>query len=236
MIVDDIYSENYTRKLIEFNMRERPILSLKESLQNTGKKPGIIAEFKRKSPSGFRNKLNTDILKYFDSIKEIIAGISILTEPHYFCGDPLDARAVQCYSKPILIKDFISSRAMVKSSFMAGGDVFLLICDFLDYSTIKDLVKYGGSLGMEALVEVHDPGRIKNIFPAENVLIGYNRRNLRTLKMDDRAEDVYDILKSFDLPLILESGITSENIGKLHTERYDGLLIGSSILSGDEIR
>ncbi len=236
MIVDDIYSENNKRKLLEFNMRERPTISLKSSLKDTGKKPGIIAEFKRKSPSGFRNKSNTDILKYFNSIKEIIAGISILTEPQYFGGKQLDAITVQCYSKPILIKDFISSRKMVRSSFMAGGDVFLLICDFLDYKTIKDLVQYGNTLGMEVLVEVHDPGSIGNIFPEENVLIGYNRRNLKTLKMEDRAESVYDRLKSFGLPMILESGITSGNIGKLNTGKYDGLLIGSSILSGDEIR
>jgi indole-3-glycerol phosphate synthase len=236
MIVDSIYSGNNKREMLEFNMRERETISLKLTLERTEKKPGIIAEFKRKSPSGFRNKSNTDILKYFNNIKEIIAGISILTEPQYFGGDQLDARAVQCYNKPILIKDFISSRKMVQSSFMAGGDVFLLICDFLDYRTIKDLVKYGNSLGMEALLEVHDPDRIENIFPGENVLIGYNRRNLRTLKMEDKAEDVYDRLRSYGLPLILESGITSGNIQNLNTGKYNGLLIGASILSGDEIR
>ena len=236
MIVDDIYSGNNLRNLISFNMRERNTISLKKSLKETKIKPGIIGEFKRKSPSGFRNKSNTDILKYFNDIKEIIAGISILTEPQHFGGNMLDARAVQCYNKPILIKDFISSRKMVQSSFMAGGDAFLLICDFLDYEIIKDLVQYGNTLGMEALVEVHDPDSIENIFPEENVLIGYNRRNLKTLEMQDQAEDLYDSLKSFGLPLILESGITSKNIGALNVEKYDGLLIGASILSGDTIR
>ncbi|MGE9810962.1 indole-3-glycerol-phosphate synthase [Ferroplasma acidiphilum] len=236
MIVDEIYSKNNERKLQEFNMRERGIISLKRTLEKNQNGPGIIAEYKRKSPSGFSNKYNTDILKYFDGIQRIIAGISILTEPQYFGGTPLDAEAVQCYNKPILIKDFISSESMIKSSYMSGGDAFLLICDFLDYASIKKLVQYGKKFGMDALVEVHDPASAKNIFPDENVILGYNRRNLKTLKMEDNSEEMYDNLKSYGLPVVLESGINHENINKLHIEKYQGLLIGSSLLSGDTIR
>ncbi len=236
MIVDEIYKNNENRRLPEFNMREKDIISLKRALEKNQNGPGIIAEYKRKSPSGFNNKYNTDILKYFNNIQIIIAGISILTEPQYFGGTPLDARAVQCYNKPILIKDFISSERMVKSSYMSGGDAFLLICDFLDYSRIKTLVQYGKKLGMDALVEVHDPDSVKNIFPDENVIIGYNRRNLKTLKMEDNSGEMYDNLKSYGLPIVLESGITSANIHNLHIEKYQGLLIGSSLLSGDVIR
>ncbi|WP_337859791.1 indole-3-glycerol-phosphate synthase [Ferroplasma sp.] len=236
MIVNEIYKNNDKREILKSNMREREIISLKEALAKNKNGPGIIGEYKRKSPSGFRNKSNTDIVKYFDAIKEIIAGISILTEPQYFGGNPLDAIAVQCYNKPILIKDFISSNEMIDSSYMAGGDAYLLICDFLDYDKIKNMVQYGKKLGMEALVEVHDKNSIKNIFPDENVILGYNRRNLKTLKMDDNSLELYDRLKSYGLPLVLESGITSENIGRLHIEKYQGLLIGSSLLSGDIIR
>jgi indole-3-glycerol phosphate synthase len=235
MIVDEIYRNNYKRKLLEFNMRERPIISLKDALTKNSNGPGIIAEYKRKSPSGFSNKSNTDILKYFNCIQKTIAGISILTEPHYFEGNLLDATSVQCYNKPILVKDFISNDKMIQSAYMAGGDAYLLICDFLDYDGVKNMVQYGKELGMEALVEVHDPDKISNIFPDENVLIGYNRRNLRTLKMEDRSEEVYDRLKSYGLPLVLESGITSKNINDLHIDKYTGLLIGSSLLSGDSI-
>ena len=129
MIVDDIYSKNHERKLLEFNMRERGIISLKKAL----------------------------------------------TESH-------------------------------------------------------------NGPGMDALIEVHDPESVKNIFPDENVVLGYNRRNLKTLKMEDNSMAVYDKLKSYGLPIVLESGITSENINNLHIEKYQGLLIGSSLLSGDVIR
>jgi len=125
---------------------------------------------------------------------------------------------------------------MIKSSYMSGGDAFLLICDFLDYASIKKLVQYGKKFGMDALVEVHDPASAKNIFPDENVILGYNRRNLKTLKMEDNSEEMYDNLKSYGLPVVLESGINHENINKLHIEKYQGLLIGSSLLSGDTIR
>ncbi len=235
MIVDEIYRNNNSRMLNLENLRSRNVIKLSDSLKSSKIKPGIIAEYKRKSPSGFNNLINNDRFKYFNSIKENIAGISILTEPHYFNGDQLDAASVQCYSKPILIKDFISNRKMVKSSFMIGGDIFLLIADFLDGNKIKDLVTYGKSLGMEALIEVHKPENIKNIIPDENVIVGYNRRNLETLKMEDNSEYVYDKLKSFGLPLILESGINSENAKNLHLKKYDGLLIGSSLLSSDSI-
>ncbi|MEM0140127.1 MAG: indole-3-glycerol-phosphate synthase TrpC [Ferroplasma sp.] len=236
MIVDDIYKNNFKRETVTENLRARDVLSMKEALKQSKIHPGIIAEYKRKSPSGFRNETNTDIFKYFNGIKSNIAGISILTEPQYFDGNPLDAVSVQCYSKPILIKDFISNEKMVESSYKIGGDAFLLICDFLNYDEIKRLVKHGAMLGLEALVELHDPEKIKNIYAGENVIIGYNRRDLRTLKMDDRSETVYDKLHSFGLPVILESGISSINIKTLHIEKYDGLLIGGSLLSGDEIK
>ncbi len=235
MIVDNIYNNVNKRKFIFNNMRKRNVLSLKNTLKNYKDFPGIIAEYKRKSPSGFSNIVNSDILKYFNLIKDNIAGISILTEPEYFNGSQLDVVSVQCYNKPILIKDFISNVDMIRSSYMIGGDIYLLIADFLEYSKIKDLVKFGKSLGMEALVEVHDKDKIKEIYADDNVLIGYNRRNLRTLKIEDRSEEVYDELKSFGLPLILESGISIDNAGTLNLKKYDGLLIGSSLLSGENI-
>jgi len=235
MIVNNIYNKNNERKLIFDNMRKRDVLSLKKSLKDCNKPPGIIAEYKRKSPSGFRNNVNNDIIKYFNLIKDNIAGISILTEPQYFNGSQLDVVSMQCYNKPILIKDFISNINMIKSSYMIGGDVYLLIADFLGYEKIKELTVYGKSLGMEALIEVHDKNKIKNIYNDENVLIGYNRRNLRTLKMEDESEDIYDELKSFGSPLILESGISINNAKTLKLKKYDGLLIGSSLLSGENI-
>lgn len=235
MIVDNIYSNNSQRKLIFNNMRGRGVLSLKASLRNYKNFPGVIAEYKRKSPSGFNNIVNNDILKYFNLIKDNIAGISILTEPQYFNGNQLDAVSVQCYNKPILIKDFISNMDMIKSSYMIGGDLYLLIADFLEYSRIRELVKYGKSLGMEALVEVHDKNRIENIYNDENVLIGYNRRNLKTLKMEDESGEIYDKLRSFGSPLILESGISINNAESLNLKKYDGLLIGTSLLSGENI-
>ncbi len=235
MIVDNIYNNNSKRKLILNNMRERSVLSLKASLKDCRDFPGIIAEYKKKSPSGFNNIANSDMLKYFNLIRDNIAGISILTEPQYFNGNPLDAISVQCYNKPILIKDFISNMDMIKSSYMIGGDVYLLIADFLEYSKIRELVKYGKSLGMEALVEVHDKNRIENIYNDENVLIGYNRRNLKTLKMEDESGEIYDKLRSFGSPLILESGISVDNAKTLNLKKYDGLLIGTALLSGENI-
>ncbi len=63
-------------------------------------------------------------------------------------------------------------------------------------------------------------------------MLGYNRRNLETLKIEDESENAYDFLK-IGLPLVLESGISLENVEALPIKKYDGLLIGTALLSGE---
>ncbi|SMD30760.1 indole-3-glycerol phosphate synthase TrpC [Picrophilus oshimae] len=235
MIVDDIYKNNDKKILIKRNMRSRGILSMRSSIMNfnSNKKIGIIAEFKRRSPSGFVNNENTDIFKYYDVIHNSIAGMSILTEERYFNGNQMDVVSVQRYNIPILIKDFVSNDEMIESSYMIGGDVILLIADFLERDKIEMLNRKIKSLGMEALIEFHDLKAFERITTDENVIIGYNRRNLKTLKIEDESFDAHDLIRSTGLLSVLESGITSENILKM--PRYNAMLIGSSILSNDSV-
>ncbi len=236
MIVDDIYKNNDKRHLIKKNMRSREILSMSSSIKrhNSMNKIAVIAEYKRRSPSGFVNNENTDIFKYYDVIHNSIAGMSILTEERYFNGNQMDVVSVQKYNVPILIKDFISNDDMIESSYMAGGDAILLIADFLEKNKIKSLNRKIKSLGMEALIEFHDLKAFDKIINDENVIIGYNRRNLKTLKIEDESAEAYDLIRSTGLLSVLESGITSGNLSMM-PKGYNAMLIGSSILSNDNV-
>lgn len=233
--VDDIYSRNPLRSRIPFSRMREPISLLGSLLDFKSRgKTGIISEFKRKSPSGFDIRRAVEPLQYFrDSRLENIAGISILTEPDYFLGSYGDVSRVQELNIPILDKDFASTPLMVENAYNSGADVILFILDFLERQKVRELCKLAVSLGMEALVEFHDLSLMKDIEPQEGVIIGYNRRNLRTLKMEPQEEKVLAGLKGSGVEVILESGIDREYLREHDVSPYLGMLIGTSILHGN---
>ena len=234
-IVDGIYSRNPLREKVPYR-RTRDVVSLYGNLTKFKRegKTGIISEFKRRSPSGFDIRKEVNPLHYFRELRlENLAGISVLTEPDLFLGSYEDITAVQELNLPILDKDFASSELMVENAFNAGADVILFILDFLEPERVLSLSRYAVSLGMEALVEFHDISLIKYLTPQEGVIYGYNRRNLRTLKMEPHEEEVLRRLKGIEINVVLESGIDSAYLRDHDVFPYLGMLIGTSILNGD---
>lgn len=237
-IVDNIYRANSRRAHIEKDYRARDVISFRKELgrKNSEGKLGVIAEFKRSSPSGFSNTMNSSLKEYLKRVSKFgICGLSILTEPDYFNGSMEDVMISQRLNMPILVKDFISNRRMIDDAYKAGGDVVLLIADFLNREDIIDMVRYTIDLGMEALLEFHDLKQLDKITVAENAIIGYNRRNLRTMKMEPQEEKVLKMIEGLSVPLILESGINSSNLNIIENTRFNGLLIGTSILNNDNV-
>lgn len=237
-VVEEIYSRNYLRTAIPFRRTRQPLsLSRKlESVKATGH-TGIIAEFKRKSPSGFSNSEFTGVEDYFNSLMDDrkVAAFSVLTEPSHFSGDYCDVTNVQKYNTPILDKDFISSKEMVDYAFNSGADAILLILDFLEAGQLYLLSEYAVHLGMESLIEFHDLELAKEIRPGKGRLFGYNRRNLKTLKMEPQEERLGEFILEKKIPLVLESGITTEYVKTHDVSVYSGLLVGTSILKGDRV-
>lgn len=235
----EIYSRNSSRPKFALRRTREP-LSLNQSLtklKDTGK-TGIIAEFKRKSPSGFSNSKSLDIRAYFQGISgnRKIAGFSVLTEPDFFNGNYQDISEIQDFNVPILDKDFISTKEMVDSAFNCGADAILLILDFLAPSQLYLLSDYAVSLGLEALIEFHELKLVDRIDPGRGRIFGYNRRNLETLKMEPQEMELDEVVSRKDLDIILESGITSEYVRTHDVSRYKGMLIGTSILDGDKVQ
>ncbi|WP_393971734.1 indole-3-glycerol-phosphate synthase [Oxyplasma meridianum] len=237
-IVDEIYRKNSKRALVKKYRRTRPILSMSKSIMrlNSRKRLALIAEFKRASPSGFRSPEGLNLREYFSGINTAaLAGISILSEPEYFSGSYADIENSQDLNLPILVKDFISTEEMVDSSFNAGGDCILLISDFLEFRILTELYDHALNLGMDVLIEFHDVKSAVNLYSFSDAIIGYNRRNLRTLEMDPDQRGMDEILGMKNRIRILESGINSGNIGSGMLRGFNGALIGSSILSGEDV-
>ena len=159
--------------------RPKPI-SLKAALEATAG-PAIIAEIKRASPSKGEFAMHWDAVELAQIYQENgAAAISVLTEPHYFKGDPEFIRRMRPMIRlPILRKDFILEPIQVYETAALGADALLLIVSLLELGKLRALLLLTRSLGMEALVEVHTAGAR---------VIGINSRNLNTFEMfPDRA-------------------------------------------------
>lgn len=236
-VVEEIYARNSERPSVPFRRTRGPLSLIRSLARSRGQRyPGLICEFKRTSPSGFTNTREPGIRDYFRKLESRkVAGFSVLTEPNRFLGSYDDISSVQGFNVPILDKDFISSEKMVEDAYNSGADAILLILDFLPEETVYSLAEFAGSLGLESLIEFHDLGFMDSIRPARNAIFGYNRRNLRTLSMDPRESEIISQIMERGLDVVLESGIDSAYLGSHDVSMFSGMLVGASILNGDQM-
>ena len=195
-------------------------------------KSGIIAEFKRKSPSkGVINdfsKIENVILGYE---KAGVSGLSILTDTYFFGGntqDILDARKIN--RQPILRKDFIISEYQIIEAKSIGADVILLIASVLSKDKITHFTNFAHNLGLEVLFEVHTQKELDKYIPKIN-LVGINNRNLKTFEVD--FENSINLSKQLPTNTIkiAESGISNfKNIIELKKHGFEGFLIGENFM------
>lgn len=217
-----------TDHLIRSEKFERKTISLKDSIKNSS---GIIAEYKRSSPSKpVCTDLNLlDVLSEYD--KQEIAGVSVLTDKDFFSGsldDVSTARAI--IDRPILRKEFIIDEYQIFEAKAAGADAVLLIAEALDEYHILSLTTIAHALGLEVLLELHDESSIDKINDQVDI-IGINNRNLKTL--DTTVEQSLRMQKylPYETVKISESGISNTSqIKTLSEAGYDGFLIGTSVL------
>jgi indole-3-glycerol phosphate synthase len=147
---------------------------------------GVIAEVKRASPS--RGELAA-IEDPASLAREYAAGgarvVSVLTEPRRFNGSLADLDAVRAaIDVPVLRKDFVVSSYQLWEARAHGADLCLLIVAALEQNALVSLVERTRSLGMTALVEVHDADEVSRAVDAGAEVIGVNARDLRSLEVD----------------------------------------------------
>jgi indole-3-glycerol phosphate synthase len=194
---------------------------------------GIIAEFKRKSPSkGWFKPKELEVEPVVRSYNDLgAAGISILTDGEFFGGDLDDLIQAKVISDiPVLRKDFIIDEWQIAEAKAFGADVILLIAACLSKVEVKQLAGYAKSIGLEVLLEIHNEDELEHICD-ETDMVGVNNRNLKTFEVDI-ATSLRLINKiPTTKPAIAESGINSiETIVTLRNAGFKGFLIGEAFM------
>jgi indole-3-glycerol phosphate synthase len=210
---------------------KREILSLKASILNPYK-TGIIAEFKRKSPS--KGIINNHT--FVDDVTQGYAaggasGLSILTDFNFFGGSIDDLMiARQINQIPILRKEFIIDEYQLIEAKAYGADAILLIAAVLNSKEIEQLYKFARNLGLEVLLEIHDEEELGKVNGNAD-LIGINNRNLKTFEVNlEHSKNLAKMLPK-EMPKIAESGISNpETIKDLRKNGFDGFLIGENFM------
>ncbi|MBL4746941.1 MAG: indole-3-glycerol phosphate synthase TrpC [Flavobacteriaceae bacterium] len=194
---------------------------------------GIIAEYKRKSPSKGVINGHSSIQEVTEGyLKSGVAAQSILTDTGFFGGmneDLIKARAINT-NVPILRKDFIVDEFQIVESKALGADVILLIAACLTSEELKNFGTLAGNLGMSVLYEVHSQEELDKI-DLHDKIIGINNRNLKTFEVDLE----HSIQLASQIPesclKVSESGISSpQTILDLKKHGFKGFLIGENFM------
>jgi indole-3-glycerol phosphate synthase len=207
-------------------MFERAGFSLAQHLLLEGS-TGIIAEFKRRSPSkGMINDRVTvaDVTAAY--VAAGAAGLSVLTDTHFFGGSTEDLQVARQQTVPILRKDFIIDEYQLFEAKAMGADVILLIAACLTPRRVRELAAAARMLGLEVLLELHDEDELGHICD-DTLLIGVNNRSLKTFVVDiERSLAMAAKIPAGKIK-IAESGIDSAaTIGLFKAAGFRGFLMG----------
>jgi indole-3-glycerol phosphate synthase len=208
----------------------REIFSMKKFLMDP-EKNGIIAEFKKKSPSkGIIN--DTAIVEHVTAAYAQYGAsmISVLTDTPSFGGSTNDLKRARFNNLPILRKDFILDPYQIAESRAMGADVILLIAACLQPAQTRSLAKRAHRLGLEVLLEIHEESELDHLCEDVDV-VGINNRDLKTFNVDINRS----ILLAKRLPLkklhIAESGIRdAETILHMKAAGFNGFLIAEQFM------
>lgn len=194
---------------------------------------GIIAEFKRRSPS--KGEIHSGAISPRDVVpaycKAGVSAISCLTDADFFGGSLADLREAASVAKvPVLRKEFVIDEYQVLEARAHGASAILLIAAILSQDEARHLALMAKQLGMEVLMELHNEDEVGYV--SEGVTVaGINNRDLRTFKVDlDHSIRVAHMLPA-SLPRISESGIGGvDDMVKLRGAGFDGFLIGECFM------
>lgn len=241
----DILSEIIAHKRIELGLQKQaiaigqlsegiadapPTRSMKQSI--AASPTGIIAEFKRRSPSkGWINEAARP--------EEIIPGyteagasaLSILTDKKFFGGTLRDIRTARPLTPlPILRKDFIIDEYQLYQARIIGADAVLLIAAALEQTQCRALADKAHELGLEVLLEIHCADELPYIYNGID-MVGINNRNLGSFHTD--VANSFRLAEQLpkDTVLVSESGISRpETICGLQQAGFNGFLIGETFM------
>jgi len=201
------------------------------------KRPAVIAEIKKASPSRgvFRDPFDpVAIAKSYQ--KGGAACLSVLTDRDFFQGDAEYLKAARAACRlPVLRKDFLIEPYQVDESRAMGADCVLLIAAALDDETMHALHDRARHWGMDVLVEVHDHEELRRALTLDTRLIGINNRDLRSFEvsLDVTLSLLHDIPD--DRLVVTESGILAvEDVRRMREHDVHAFLVGEAFMRAEE--
>ncbi len=226
----------YPAALLEKSLYfETPCVSLKEYLLRPDKS-GVIAEFKRKSPS--KGEINP-----FASVEQVTIGymqagasaLSVLTDKAFFGGSSDDLTIARDYNFcPILRKEFVIDEYQIIEAKSIGADAVLLIAECLEKEEVAQLADFAQRLGLEVLMELHAPEQLEKLTD-KVTLVGVNNRNLKDFSVSIQTSLEMAGLIEEQFTKISESGISDPNaVVELKRAGYQGFLIGEYFMQEAE--
>ncbi|HWD21113.1 MAG TPA: indole-3-glycerol phosphate synthase TrpC [Verrucomicrobiae bacterium] len=193
----------------------------------------LIAEVKKASPSAGVICADFDPVRIARAYEAGGAAcLSVLTDQQFFQGSLEYLRAIRsAVSLPLLRKDFMISDRQIFESVHAGADAILLIVRILDDARLKDFHALATSLGLAALVEVHDDAELDRALAMGAKLIGVNNRNLDTFVVDLATTERLAARVPADVLLVAESGIHARaDVARVQAAGARAILVGESLM------
>ncbi len=213
----------------------REVISMSRSIAESSS--GIIAEFKRRSPSkGWINESAEASVIPLGYYNGGAAACSVLTNSEYFGGSLEDLITARRYAPqlPILRKEFIIDSRQIYEARVAGADAILLIASCLTPAECQELASVAHSVGLEVLLELHSHAELNHINEFVD-MVGVNNRNLGSFHTDvQNSLDLYSAIRKEvgeSVVLVSESGLSrASTILELRELGYRGFLMGESFM------
>ncbi len=214
-----------------------PVRGFAAALRSAGPGVAVIAEIKRRSPSkGDLDPSLDPAVVAGDYERGGAACLSVLTDAAFFGGSAADLVSARgACSLPVLRKDFTVAPADVYDARAMGADAVLLIVAALSDAELRSLHALASSLGMDALVEVHDEPELERALAMGATLVGVNQRDLVTFAVD--TERAVRLAASFpaEVTSVAESGIDGgEAAARLAGAGYRAVLVGETLMRSSD--
>lgn len=223
--------------LIEQAINTEPTRGFAAALQGSDSL-AVIAEVKRRSPS--KGDIFTDLSPTDVALAYELGGascLSVLTDEPHFGGSVADLHeARSAVNLPVIRKDFTVCMADVCDARLMGADAVLLIVAALDDDELRTCHALALSLGLDALVEVHDEVELDRAMAVGATLVGVNQRDLVTFEVDqDRAVRVGALMPN-TVVKVAESGVRGPDDAQVLVDAgFDAILVGESLVTAQDI-
>lgn len=220
-------------QILQRKISQASVKSLRKALR--GSALAIIAEIKRKSPSkGSLAIIKDPVVLAQNYVEGGANALSVLTDEHFFGGKLADltqvAASLREQPNPVLRKDFVINEIQIAEAIAAGADAILCIVAVLGEQT-KTLLDSARSMGIEALVEVHNEAELDIALASGAEIIGVNNRDLSTFQIN--TQTAFMLLEKIPQHIVrvAESGILVPELAKeYYRAGFDAVLIGEALV------